>query len=104
MSLAKQIVGEPVTRTVSKPSAMESQPIHPMDLIDSLAAQEFGPTFEAGVKHDRTGVGSPAEGSSPKFGGKKGKEQRGKLATGKTTKGQVAPAPKGSDPVKYGKK
>jgi hypothetical protein len=96
MSLAKQLIGEPVQRAESKTSALESRPIHAMDLIDSLAEQEFGSALEC--------VGKPSPGATPKSAMKKGKEQRGKLAGGKTTKGQVASAPSASSPVKYGKK
>ena len=105
MSLAKQLIGEPAPKAESKPAAQESKPIHAMDLIDTLAAQEFSPTMEAGVKHDRTGVGSPSDGSAPSQSSmRKGKQQKGKVATGKKTPGQVASTPTAADPVKYGKK
>lgn len=104
MSLAKQMIGEPIKVIPSTEQQQESEPIHAMDLIDTLAEQEFASAMEAETAGKRAGVGTPTTGGTPACAGKKGKSQKGKLATGKTTKGQVASTPTASDPVKYGKR
>lgn len=116
MSLAKQLIGEPAPKVESvTPSTEQAKPIHAMDLIDSLAAQEFireeGATSSSDAKHafhdagpeqhGTTGAGKSSSDAQKAFQKKKQKGAGGGYeAKGKSTPGQVAPAP-GS--VKYGK-
>ena len=67
------------------------------ELIDAIAENEF--------LGEEDGVGKPADGGQPETGEvTKTKAKKGDMTKGKTTPGQVAAAPSGGDPVKYGSK
>ena len=103
MSIAKLLIGQ---KPEAKPSAQHEtveRPLSARELIDAIAENEF--VRESGVTHDRTGVGSPSDGGHPELGNvTKAKGKKGDMTKGKKTPGQVASAPSGGDPVKYGSK
>lgn len=103
MSIAQQLIGvKPEAKPAAQQETVEQRPLTARELIDAVAASEFLPEGE--VTHDTTGVGKPTDGSQPETGNvTKKKGEKGDMAKGKSTPGQVASAPSGGDPVKYGK-
>lgn len=103
MSIAKLLIGQkPEAKPAAQQEAVEERPLTARELIDAIAESEF--LREGEVTHDTTGVGKPADGSQPETGNvTKKKGEKGDMTKGKSTPGQVAPAPSGGDPVKYGK-
>jgi len=98
MSIAKLLIGQ---KPEAKPAAPQHEavekPLTARELIDAIAETEF--------LREEDGVGKPADGAQPETCEvTKTKAKKGDMAKGKTTPGQVAPAPSGGDPVKYGKK
>ena len=90
MSIAKLLIGQkPEAKPAAQQETVEERPLTARELIDSIAEAEF--------LREEDGVGKPKDGEQPETG----EVPKGK---GKKTPGQVAPAPTGSDPVKYGKK
>lgn len=98
MSIAKLLIGQkPEAKPAAQQETVEERPLTARELIDSIAEAEF--------LREEDGVGKPADGAQPGTGEvPKGKGKKGDMAKGKKTPGQVAPAPAGGDPVKYGKK
>ena len=98
MSIAKQLIGQkPEPKPVARQEAVE-RPLSARELIDAIAHNEF--------LKEEDGVGKPADGAQPETGEvtKHKKKGEGDMTKGKTTPGQVATAPSGGDPVKYGSK
>lgn len=98
MSIAKLLIGQ---KPEAKPAAPTQEnvetPLSARELIDAIAENEF--------IREEDGVGKPADGAQPETGEvPKGKGAKGDLTKGKKTPGQVAAAPSGGDPVKYGSK
>jgi len=97
MSIAKLLIGQ---KPEAKPAARQEtieRPLSARELIDTIAENEF--------LREEDGVGSPADGAQPETGevNKHKGKGKGDMTKGKSTPGQVATAPSGSDPVKYGK-
>lgn len=98
MSIAKLLIGQkPEAKPAAQTETVEEKPLTARQLIDAIAENEF--------IGEEDGVGQPADGAQPETGEvTKTKAKKGDMAKGKTTPGQVASAPSGGDPVKYGKK
>jgi len=98
MSIAKLLIGQ---KPEAKPAAQHEtveRPLSARELIDAIAENEF-------LGEKEGGVGKPSDGGQPETGNvTKAKGKKGDMTKGKSTPGQVAKAPPGGDPVKYGKK